>query len=75
MEKYDPVKMKKNLDDNMKRLAEKTSAAEVLQKSLGKTKAENAELVKKVAELEARVAELEPVVEEEVEVQEEAEAA
>jgi len=31
---------------------------------LGKTKAENAELLKKVAELEARVAELEPVVEE-----------
>ena len=45
-------------------MAEKTSAAEVLQKSLAKTKAENAELLKKVAELEARVAELEPVVEE-----------
>jgi len=45
----------------------------VLQKSLGKTKAENAELLKKVAELEARVAELEPAVE--AEVQEEAEAA
>ena len=64
LKKYDPIKMKKNLDDNKKRLAEKTSAAEVLQKSLGKTKAENAELLKKVAELEARVAELEPVVEE-----------
>ena len=62
LKKYDPVKMKKNLDDNKKRLAEKTSAAEVLQKSLGKTKAENAELLKKVSELEARVAELEPVV-------------
>ena len=36
----------------------------MLQKSLGKTKAENAELLKKVAELEARVKELEPVVEE-----------
>ncbi len=36
----------------------------MLQKSLGKTKSENAELLKKVAELEARVAELEPVVEE-----------
>jgi len=35
----------------------------VLQKSLGKTKAENAELLKNVAELEAKVAELEPVVE------------
>jgi len=73
LKKYDPVKMKKNLDDNKKRLAEKTSAAEVLQKSLNKTKAENAELLKKVAELEARVKELEPSVEEEV--QEEAEAA
>ena len=60
LKKYDPMKMKKNLDDNKKRLAEKTSAAEVLQKSLGKTKAENAELLKKVAELEARVKELEP---------------
>ena len=56
--------MMKSLDDNKKRLAEKTSAAEVLQKSLGKTKSENAELLKKVSELEARVAELEPVVEE-----------
>jgi len=64
--------MKKNLDDNKKRLAEKTSAAEVLQKSLGKTKAENAELLKKVAELETRVAELEPVVEEVEEAEQEA---
>jgi hypothetical protein len=38
LKKYDPMKMKTNLDDNEKRLAEKTSAAEVLQKSLGKTK-------------------------------------
>jgi len=44
----------------------------VLQKSLNKTKAENAALLKKVAELEAMVKELEPVVEE---VQEEAQAA
>ena len=57
---------RKHLATEKKRLAEKTSAAEALQKSLGKTKAENAELLKKVAELEARVAELEPVVEEEV---------
>jgi hypothetical protein len=64
LKKYDPVKMKKNLDNNKKRLAEKTSANEVLQKSFSKTKAENAELLKKVAELEARVAELEPAVEE-----------
>jgi len=52
LKKYDAVKMKKNLDDNKRRLAEKTSAAEVPQKSLGKTKAENAGLLKKVAELE-----------------------
>ena len=52
--------MKKNLDDNKKRLAEKTSAAEALQKSLGKTKTEKAELEMKVKELEARLAELEP---------------
>ncbi len=45
----------------------------MLQKLLGKTKAENAELLKKVAELETSVAELEPVIEEDV--QEEAEAA
>ncbi len=63
LKKYDPIKMKKNQDDNKKRLAEKTSANEVLQKSLGKTESENAELLKKVAELEARVAEREPVVE------------
>ncbi len=73
LKKYDPVKMKRHLDDNKKRLAEKTSANEVLQKSLGKTKAENAELLKKVAELEARVAELEPV--EEVTEESEQEAA
>ncbi len=64
LKKYDSVKMRKNLDDNKKKLAEKTTANEVLQKSLGKTKAENAELLKKVAELEAKVAELAPVVDE-----------
>jgi chromosome segregation ATPase len=75
LKKYDPIKMKKNLDDNKKRLAEKTGAAEMLQKSLGKTKTENAELLKKVAELEARIAELEPAVDAEVGAQEESEAA
>ena len=73
LKKYDPIKMKKNLDDNKKRLAEKTSANEVLQKSLGKTKSENAELLRKVAELEARIAELEPAVVDDAE--KEAEAA
>jgi len=58
------VKMKKNLDDNKKKLAEKTTAAELLQKSLNQTRKEKIELEGKVKELEARVAELEPVVEE-----------
>ncbi|MEZ5501692.1 MAG: hypothetical protein R3E50_03170 [Halioglobus sp.] len=60
---YDPARMKKNLDANKKKLAEKTSANEALQKSLNKTKAENAELQRKIQELEARVAELEPAAE------------
>jgi len=64
LKKYDPVKMKKNLDDNKKKLAEKTTAAELLQKSLNQTRKEKVELEGKVKELEARVAELEPVVEE-----------
>jgi hypothetical protein len=38
--------MKRHLDENKKRVAEKTSAAEVPQKSLGKAKAENAGLLK-----------------------------
>jgi hypothetical protein len=57
-----------------KRLPERTTTNDLLQKSLSKTKAENAELLKKVAELEARVAQLEPAVEE-AEKEEEAEAA
>lgn len=57
---FDPVRMKKNLDASKKKLAEKTSANELLQKSLNKTKAENAELQRKVQELEAKVAALEP---------------
>ena len=56
---YDPVRMKKNLEDSKKRLAEQTSANALLQKSLGRTKTENAELQRKVKELESKVAELE----------------
>jgi chromosome segregation ATPase len=58
---YDPARMKKNLDAGKKRLAEQTSANELLQKSLSKTKTENAELQRKVKELESKVAELEAV--------------
>ena len=51
--------MKKNLDASKKKLAEKTSAADLLQKTLSETKKENAELQRKVTELEAKVAESE----------------
>ena len=56
---FDPVRMKKNLDASKKKLAEKTSAADLLQKTLSETKKENAELQRKVTELEAKVAESE----------------
>ena len=55
---YDPARMKKNLDANKKKLAEKTRANDSLQKSLNKTKAENSELQRKVKELESKLEEL-----------------
>ena len=70
LKQFDPPRMKKNLDASKKKLAEKTRANDDLQKSLGKTKTENAELQQKVKELEARLAELDPS--EEVEAEEEA---
>ena len=57
---YDPARMRKNLDANKKKLAEKTKGNERLQKSLKETKQENAELQRKLEELEAKLAELEP---------------
>jgi septal ring factor EnvC (AmiA/AmiB activator) len=71
LKKFDSAKMKKNLDASKKKLAEKTSAADVLQKSLNQTRKEKAELEQKVSELEARLKELEPA----EEAEEEAEAA
>ena len=60
LKKFDPIKMKKNLDANKKKLAEKTAATDLLQKNLNKTKNENAELQAKVKELEEKVEELTP---------------
>jgi chromosome segregation ATPase len=57
---YDPARMKKNLDANKKKLADKTAANESLQKSLSKTKGENADLQRKIQELESKLAELAP---------------
>jgi septal ring factor EnvC (AmiA/AmiB activator) len=73
LKQFDPARMKKNLDASKKKLAEKTTAADLLQKSLSKSRAEKAELERTVKELEGKLAELEPV--EEVENSEEAEKA
>ena len=59
LKQFDPLKMKKNLDANKKKLAEKSDATDLLQKSLNKVKAEKSELQQKVTELEAKLAELE----------------
>ena len=59
LKQFDPARMKKNLDANKKKLAEKTAAADALQKSLNKSKGENSELQRQVKELESKLAELE----------------
>jgi chromosome segregation ATPase len=59
LKKFDPAKMKKNLDASKKRLAERTASNDLLQKNLKKTKAENAELQGNVDELEAKLAKFE----------------
>ena len=60
---YDPVRMKKNLDANKKKLAELTAANELLQKSQARAKAENADLQRKVQELESKLPAVETVAE------------
>ena len=59
LKQFDPAKMKKNLDASKKKLAEKTTACDLLHKSLNKSRAEKAELQHKVNELEEKLAELE----------------
>ena len=49
---YDPKRMKKNLDANKKKLAEKTRANELLQKSLKDVKGEKLEAERKMQDLE-----------------------
>ena len=72
LKQFDPAKMKKNLDAGKKKLVEKTTANDLLQKSLKKSRTENMELESKVKELEVKLTELEPA--EETEVIEEAAA-
>ena len=59
LKQFDPKKMKKNLDANKKKLAEKTKSADALQKSHAKSKSECAEQKRAIEELEAKLAELE----------------
>jgi len=59
LKQFDPAKMKKNLDAGKKKLAERTAANDLLQKSLNKSKTEQAELQNQVKELEAKLAQLE----------------
>ena len=56
LKKYDPQRLRKNLDASKKKLADKTTAADKLQKSLNQTRAENTQLEQKVKDLEAQVA-------------------
>ena len=67
LKQFDVNKMKKNLDAGKKKLAEKTAANELLQKSYNKYKKDNEELKQQVKDLEAKVP-----AEEEVEKKEEA---
>ena len=60
LKQFDPARMKKNLDTAKKKAAEKQAAADLLQKTLNKTKSEKAELELKVKELETRLAQLDP---------------
>lgn len=63
LKQYDPQKMKKNLDASKKKLAEKTQAADLLQKSLSKSRGEKAELERKVKEMEVKLEELQATLE------------
>lgn len=56
LKKYDPQRMRKNLDASKKKLAEKTAAADKLQKSLSEARSENSRLELKIEELEAQLA-------------------
>jgi chromosome segregation ATPase len=59
LKKYDPQRLRKNLDASKKKLADKTKAADKLQKSLNQVRSENTELEQKVKDLEAKLEALE----------------
>lgn len=72
LKQFDPVKMKKALDAGKKKLAEKTSANDLLHKTAHKAKSEKAELQQQVKELEAKLEQFEEADESEEPVKEEA---
>ena len=55
LKKYDPQRLRKNLDASKKKLAEKTTAADKLQKSLTQARSENSQLELKIKELESHL--------------------
>jgi len=57
LKKYDPQRLRKNLDGSKKKLAEKTAAADRVQKLLNQARAENAELKEQVTGLESQLSE------------------
>ena len=60
LKKYDPQRLRKNLDASKKKLAEKTTAADKLQKLLNQARTENTQLEQKSKELETQVETLKP---------------
>ena len=60
LKKYDPQRLRKNLDASKKKLAEKTTAADKLQKLLNQARAENTELEHKIKALETELETLKP---------------
>ena len=60
LKKYDPQRLRKNLDASKKKLAEKTTAADNLQKLLNQARTENTQLEQKIKELEAQLETLKP---------------
>ena len=57
LKKHDPQRLRKNLHTSKQKLAEKTVAAEKLQKSLSQVRSENSQLELKIKDLELQLAE------------------
>ena len=55
LKKYDPLRLRKNLDASKKKLAEKTMAADKLQKALTQARSENSQLELKIKELKCQL--------------------